>query len=208
LSSDILIKKKGGSMMKISETSSLEQGVGRPRSAAARQAILDAALQITQRDGFAALTIENIARVAQVGKPTIYRWWPSKGTIVFEALQQRALELLPLPENPSLKVRLITYLQMLFTTLNGEIGEIVKSLMAEAQRDPAFATLFRTQFIAVRRQPILTLLSEGRAHGELAPDSNLEVLADLIYGAMWYRLLTQHAPLDDTFANDIVQAIL
>jgi AcrR family transcriptional regulator len=161
-----------------------------------------------QQDGFAALTIERIAKEAGVGKPTIYRWWPSKGAIVFEALQQYAEQTLPLPTGPSLSVRLETYLQTLFAILNGWIGKIIRSLMAEAQHDPVFADLFRTQFIAVRRQPVLTLLHEGRAQGELAPDANIEILADLIYGAMWYRLLTEHAPLDDQFAHDIVQAVL
>lgn len=182
--------------------------VGRPRSMVARQAILDAALQLTRQDGFASLTIERIAHVAHVGKPTIYRWWPSKAAIVFEALQQHAEHTLPLPVGSSLPMRLEAFLRELFKTLNGKMGEIVKNLMAEAQRDPEFAVLFREHFITLRRQPILTLLQEGRAQGELEPDCNIEVLADLIYGAMWYRLLVQHGPLDDNFAHEIVHAVL
>lgn len=191
------------------ETTSPASGPGRPRSMTSRQAILDTALRLVKQDGFAALTIERVAREAGVGKATIYRWWPSKGTIVFAALQQYAEQVLPLPgEGTSLSERLIAFLQMLFKALNSDVGVVVKSLMAEAQRDSEFAPLFREQFIIVRRQPILTLLREGKALGELAPDSDIEVLADLIYGAMWYRLLVQHAPLDDAFARDIVHAVL
>jgi len=175
---------------------------------ASRQAILDAALQHTLKHGFASLTVEGLSKEARVGKPTIYRWWPSKGAIVLDALMQYAAQALPLPEGLSLSVRLENYLQTLFHTLNGDIGKILKSLMGEAQHDPTFATLFRSQFIAVRRQPVLTLLREGKEQGELATDSNIDVLADLIYGAMWYRLLVQHAPLDDQFAREIVRAVL
>lgn len=194
--------------MESNPATSSVRNVGRPRSAAARQAILDAALRLARRDGFSALTIERIAREAGVGKPTIYRWWSSKGIIVFEALQQRAEQTIPIPVEGPLPTRLTTFLQSVFAALNEDTGEIVRSLMAEAQRDPTFADLFRTQFINVRRKPLLTLLQHGVVTGELAADTNVDVLADLIYGAMWYRLLAWHAPLDDAFAHDIVQALL
>jgi hypothetical protein len=80
--------------------------------------------------------------------------------------------------------------------------------MAEAQRDPVFAAFFRTEFILARRQPILAILHEGLRRGELPADTDSEVMADLIYGAMWYRLLTQHAPLDEKCAHDIVCTLL
>ena len=194
--------------MESNPTVSSVRSAGRPRSAAARQAILDAALHLARRDGFSALTIERIAREAGVGKPTIYRWWSSKGTIVFEALQQRAEQAIPIPVEGPLPARLTAFLQSVFTALNEDTGEIVRSLMAEAQHDPAFAVIFRTQFINVRRKPLLMLLQHGVVTGELAADTNIDVLADLIYGAMWYRLLAQHAPLDDAFAHDVVQALL
>ncbi len=194
----------------MSDTSSM-RGVGRPRSELARQAILDGAFELVKREGFHTLTIEGIAREARVGKPTIYRWWPSKGAIVFEALLQHAEQALPISEVMSempLVDSVIALLQALFKTLNQETGKIVRGLMAEAQLDPAFAKLFREQFIAVRRQPLLTLLLKGIERGELAQSTNIEVLADLIYGAMWYRLLNQHGPLDDQFALAIVQTCL
>jgi AcrR family transcriptional regulator len=191
------------------EAESNQQGVGRPRSMASREAILESALQLTLKNGFAALTIEGISKEARVGKPTIYRWWPSKGAIVLEALTQRAANILPLPSKGlSLSRRVESFLQELFRVLNGELGAVVKGLMGEAQLDPEFATLFREKFVAVRRQPVLTMLREGQAQGELSPDSDIELLGDLLYGAIWYRLLVQHAPLDGKFAREIVRVVL
>src|SRR5690349_16732001 len=127
--------------MESHSSTSSARNVGRPRSESAHQAILDAALHLARRDGFSALTIERIAREAGVGKPTIYRWWSSKGTIVFEALQQRAEQMIPVPVDGPLPARLTAYLQSVFTVLNEDTGEIVRSLMAEAQHDPAFAVI-------------------------------------------------------------------
>ena len=190
------------------DTSAAGRSAGRPRSTRARQAILATALRLVKQEGFSALTIEGIAREAGVGKPTIYRWWPSKGAIVFDALQQHAQQALPTPPDGPLAEQLEVWLKTLFKTLNGDTGEIVRGLMAEAQRDPVFAAFFRTEFILVRRQPLLTILHEGIKRGELPTDTDSEVMGDLIYGAMWYRLLAQHAPLDEKCAHDIVRTLL
>lgn len=127
---------------------------------------------------------------------------------MLEALMEHAQQTIPLPKEPALAARLETFLQSLFRVLNGEIGDILKGLMGEAQHDPTFAELFRVRFITARRQPVLTLLHEGVERGELPSDSNIEVLADLIYGAMWYRLLVQHGPLDDQFAHELTRSLL
>jgi AcrR family transcriptional regulator len=49
---------------------------GRPRSAQAEEAILRAALEILDQDGYAAFSIEAVAVRARVGRPSIYRRWP------------------------------------------------------------------------------------------------------------------------------------
>jgi AcrR family transcriptional regulator len=56
------------------------------RSETSRRAILDAALQLCAELGYGRLTVEAIAARAGVSKKTIYRWWPSKGAVVLEAV--------------------------------------------------------------------------------------------------------------------------
>ncbi|WTW93562.1 TetR/AcrR family transcriptional regulator [Streptomycetaceae bacterium NBC_01309] len=55
------------------------------RSQASRRAILTAAFDLAGEIGYAKLSIEAIAARAGVGKQTIYRWWPSKGAVLFDA---------------------------------------------------------------------------------------------------------------------------
>jgi AcrR family transcriptional regulator len=57
------------------------------RSARAHQAILTATTEMLTEVGYGALTIEGIAARAGVGKTTVYRWWPTKGALVIEAIQ-------------------------------------------------------------------------------------------------------------------------
>jgi AcrR family transcriptional regulator len=56
------------------------------RNEHSRQAILAAAVALIGELGYEQVSIEAIARSAGVGKQTIYRWWPSKGAVVLEAL--------------------------------------------------------------------------------------------------------------------------
>ncbi|WP_276356430.1 TetR-like C-terminal domain-containing protein [Cohnella caldifontis] len=87
-------------------------------------------------------------------------------------------------------------------------GKIMRSLMAEAQFDDGFARIFRERFISSRRETLIALLQRGAARGELPKDADLELLADLCYGPIWYRLLNGHAPLDEPFVQAITARIL
>src|SRR5205823_6207729 len=64
-------------------------GPGRPRSERARRAILDAALDIAEAQGYGAVTIKGIAQAANVGRQTVYRWWPNAAYVLLEALFER-----------------------------------------------------------------------------------------------------------------------
>ncbi len=54
-------------------------------------AVLEAADDLLVERGFASVTIEGIAARAGVAKQTIYRWWPSKIDILFDALAADAV---------------------------------------------------------------------------------------------------------------------
>ena len=58
---------------------------GRPRSEASRGAILAAANELLRTIGLNRMSIEAVAEASGVGKTTIYRWWPSKGTLALDA---------------------------------------------------------------------------------------------------------------------------
>ena len=67
------------------------------RNEHSRQAILAAAIALIGERGYEQVSIEAIAQRGGVGKQTIYRWWPSKGAVILEALARRVEEITPLP---------------------------------------------------------------------------------------------------------------
>ena len=76
---------------------------GRPPGATAEShtQILDAVYELLQERSVRDLTIEAVAKRAGVGKPTIYKWWPTKADLVMAMFQERLDTGRPPPRPPA-----------------------------------------------------------------------------------------------------------
>src|SRR2546425_11781404 len=117
---------------------------GRPRSGRTEKAILRAASELVASSGLADMTIEGVADRAGVGKASIYRRWPSKGALAFDAVVDTILSTQPTPHTGSLEGDL---LQVARTWIGGARGRrggrTVAGLIAEVQSDPDLAAAWR-----------------------------------------------------------------
>jgi AcrR family transcriptional regulator len=178
---------------------------GRRRNEDARRAILDAVLVLLAESGGVPVTIDTIARAAGVGKQTIYRWWPSKGAVLLEALTGLAGDVVSPPEADSLRADLTSFVAATFRGARAEsTASVLRSLVREAARDPHAADLVRT-FTASRRDALRALLA--RHPDELAPGADLDLIVDQLYGLFWYRFLLEHRPLSDEAAAALAGAL-
>lgn len=180
----------------------------RRRCPKSHQAILTAAVELLEEKGYAGVTIEAIAARASVGKQTIYRWWSSKADVILEAYTAQATKLVSTPDTGSVRADLLLLLQQVCDRLTSTAGMVVAGLIAEAQHEPKLAEAFRNQFIASRRAATQTILQRGIERGELRQNLDLEVAIDLLYGAIWYRLLLKHAPLEGGFVKELIEQLL
>lgn len=179
--------------------------VGRPRSEKSREAVLRAAHGLLGEGG-AGPTIEAVARRAGVGKPTIYRWWPTLADIVLEALLEQAEQDIAVPDYTTLRETLGTFLRLSMESIVGGSVAHLRYLMAQAQQDDGFRERFRERFVAKRRAVLRSIFTTAQERGDLVSAHETDLLADMIFGAMWYRLLTGHAPMDAAFANALADA--
>jgi AcrR family transcriptional regulator len=176
---------------------------GRRRNDAAKDAILDATFRLLNGPGTDGLTIEAIAAEAGVGRQTIYRWWPSKGAVVADALARHARVVVPQRDTGSFTGDLTAFLTDSFAGLeNEDLANRLRQIVAEAQHDEHVARVL-ADFTAVRRSALRALLERGRAAGELAAGTDLDMLVDMAYGVLYYRLLVRHAPLDEKAARSL-----
>jgi len=176
---------------------------GRRRNDAAEAAILDATFRLLSGPGTEALTIDAIAAEAGVGRQTIYRWWPSKGAVVADALARHARVVVPERDTGSFTGDLAAFFTDSFAGLENEgLANRLRQIVAEAQHDEHVARVL-ADFTAVRRASLRALLERGQITGELAADADLDMLVDMAYGVLYYRLLVGHAPLDEKAARTL-----
>ena len=189
--------------------STTSRGVGRPRNEPLRQAILDAAIGLVERDGFNAVTVEAIAARAQTSKTTIYRWWPGKAAVVMDAFLLAAQPTIQPARTGSLREELTNQMKALARFLQRtDAGRTITGLIAEAQSDPELASAIRERWLAPRRAAAAAEFHRAGQRGELRLDQDDEVLIDTLYGALYFRLMFGHAPIDDAFIANVITTIL
>jgi AcrR family transcriptional regulator len=182
---------------------------GRPRSERSHRAILDAANELLQERGFVDLTIDEVALRAKVSKSTIYRRWPTKGTLVFEAFSADFLDRQPLPSGGSLRADLLAALRAWIKVVQGTVtGRTLVGLIAEVQRDPELAEIWREHFVGPVRAQHRIMVDRAIERGELSSDVDAEVVLDMMYGAAYHRLLQSHLALSDRFAQTVVDTVV
>ena len=171
--------------------------------------MLGAALRLTAEVGYARCSIEGIARSAGTSKQTIYRWWPSKAAILQEAFEEITGGELEHPDSGDVVVdftRQMTTLAKVFTS--AEIGRPFRGLIGAAQTDPDVAeNLFRSLFEPRRRAAVQRLVT-AQARGEIDEGPDPDVLVDLLYGPMYYRLLITQGRLGPAYVRKVVALVL
>ncbi|MFE4590065.1 TetR/AcrR family transcriptional regulator [Streptomyces laurentii] len=194
--------------MDVTEPRAERPHTGRRRNEAARRAILDAALRLLAEADGKPVTIDAIARAAGVGKQTVYRWWPSKGAVLLDALTSQAGQDVPVPDAGSLRDDLRTFIASTFDgAQRAPSAPALRTLVREAAHDVHLAELMRS-FTATRRATLRDLLARGRDDGELSDGADLDLIIDQIYGVFWYRFLLGHAPLDHAAADRLAESLL
>jgi AcrR family transcriptional regulator len=169
--------------------------MGRPRSLETMRAIHNATMTLLRRDGYGALTFERIAREAGAGRQTIYRWWPSKADLVLDAANSRAEELVQADD-------LETFVRRTYAAVEMYEARVLAVVMAEAQLDPAFGARFRTEFLERRRAALKVVAAR-----ELPPGTDLDIVADLVFGPLWYLVLTRPSAASPGYAEHVLAAL-
>ena len=186
----------------------LKRGPGRPRSAEAHRAILDAVFELLAEEGFGRLSIEGVAARAGVGKATVYRRWSSKVALVIEALDTRASERLSVPDTGTARGDLIEFLAQLVRIMAGPEGRVVAPLLEGMSRSPELAEAFRRDLISPWRQITNEIIRRGIARGELRPDLHFDVALDAPVSIVFHRLLITGEPVDEALLGRAVDQVM
>ncbi len=162
---------------------------GRPRSAKAERAIVQATLELLVEDGYRALTVERVRERAGVGKATIYRRWGSKEELVKAAVAHLHADLTA-PDTGSLR-KDFAELAAGNLAIAAETGaaSVMPRLMSESVDEPELHAIFYANLVEPRRRALRTVLERARDRGEVRDNADLELLVDALAGPVVYRLI-------------------
>jgi AcrR family transcriptional regulator len=166
----------------------------RPSGAAVMQsdvtdALTRAFFEEWARVGYAALSLERVAKNAGAGKAALYRRWSSKLVMATALLSKLGLTLFELPDTGSLEADLLAFLLSLRRVLRHRIIQrVTLDLLAEIGREPALEAAIRP-FQEARRKRVKTLIDRAIARGEVPAAIDRETAADFMVSALYWRLV-------------------
>lgn len=188
------------------EAGSGRKSIGARRNPESAGAILDAAEAVLVEAGYAGFSIEAVARRARAGKPTIYRWWPSKAALLLDVYQRG--KRVDNPDTGKLEDDLVGFLKSLFSHWREtSSGSVFRSLIAEAQSDEGAAAAL-ADYARGRRSHTGQMVERAKARGEVAADIDPTLVADLMASYAWTHLLTNRLDEDDAAIRKAVRYVM
>ena len=184
--------------------------IGNVRNPATHAAILDAAAALLAEHGYAGVSMEAVARRAGAGKPTLYRWWPGKAALLMEVYEREKGSLLrAVPELGDTRAELLALLRALYAFWrNTPSGQAFRSILAEAQADPAALRLMRDEFMPRGRGDLAAAIARGVARGELAAGLDQRLVLDMLSGFSWLHLLTHDLRGAEAALERVVDSVM
>ncbi|MGI5491343.1 TetR/AcrR family transcriptional regulator [Microtetraspora malaysiensis] len=181
------------------------------RSERSRQAVLAAARDLVSELGYAKVSIEAIAARAGVGKQTIYRWWPSKGAVIFDSFLalSESEEGMSLPDTGDLETDLKTVMRATVAEFADPAFEApIRALNTEIIGDPALAAQYREKLAGPVDEAKKERLRSAQRAGQLAADADLDLVLEVLYAPLYQRWLHRSGPLTPQYADALVEITL
>jgi AcrR family transcriptional regulator len=182
-----------------------------------KQQILDAALPIFSRKGFAASTTSEIAEAAGVAEGTIYNYFPTKRELFIAVIKNlivtmHLMELIEkLPEDGTPFVFHDILQDRLDFAENDNVSHIM-GLMSEIQRDPELKNLYAEQFLAPFFERMEASYNKMMASGKIrkmTPAIATRVIGGMIIGFLLLKTIEgDKSPLNNIPREQLVNEIM
>jgi AcrR family transcriptional regulator len=179
-----------------------------PRVERTRHAVLDAASVLLRTEGPGAVTHARVAEAAGVGRATVYRHWPEQGDLLHEAIARKAAELEVPSEELATRERLRVILKELRARLVHREGSVqFATLIAHATWDGALRSALMQ--VSGRAQAVVDeVLRDAIDRGELAPETDVEVVRDGLLGSLVFRRFLTERRLESNYLERIIDNAL
>lgn len=177
--------------------------MARPRVADIDQRLVDAWRALSSEFAYEEITMTAIAARADVGKPALYRRFPSKAHLAFAAgVMGSAPD--RLPDLGSLETDLLPALVALVASLQAVPRGVYADQIAAAIADPVFAQRVQEEFARPALDQVMRLWTRAVERGEVDPDADGRAAMNDLAGALIFDVMVRHHVPDDAQLERIV----
>ncbi|AQA25115.1 bacterial regulatory, tetR family protein [Rhodococcus sp. MTM3W5.2] len=192
--------------------------LGPQRNPAIDAAVLEATRQLLVDKGYAGTSIDAIATLAGVGRPAIYRRWPSKAHIVNEAIYpvldaEQGADLTELGAEGSIADQVRALVQGAVALFASPATRAAApGLMSEVRSNGELREVLVVRQLAGVRVELKRRLEAARERGEIRDGVDADTLLDIMAGAAIFALSVRDVddpgPLADSLADIVLHGIL
>jgi len=168
---------------------------GRPVSAVSRTAVLAAATALLDEHGLSGFSVDEVARRSGVSKATIYKHWSGGLEIALEAYGSVVTTQAPVPSTGDVTADLTEQVRRVAAVYAGPRGRVLAQVLA-AGSHTGDVEMLRSRYFGQRRDETAALIAQGVASGSLRPGFDAELIIDLLFGPIVFRLFNGGRPLD------------
>ena len=167
---------------------------GRPRDQDRHDSVLAAARESLVEVGYSAMNYSDVAARAGVTRQLLYRWWPSKASLVSEAIFGSGAPDWPTSFDGPLErdVRRLIGALVDFSR-RPDVRAGVAGLMADATADTPLPGL-DDGLLAPLREGLVALVEAGVERGDVRDDLDIDLTLGTIRGAVTMHLLADRTP--------------
>jgi AcrR family transcriptional regulator len=181
--------------------------IGRPRNPRIDGAVLDATVELLGETGYAALSVDAIARRAGTSKPAIYRRWPGKAHLVHEAVFPLG-DATELPDTGSIGGDMREMMRRTVEVLTTPAARAaLPGLVGETAADPTLHAALLERFGHVLSRGLTDWLEAAVTRGEVRAEVTAADVVDAIAGITFLALITHGDSLDDAWVDRTAELI-
>ena len=173
-----------------------------------RAAVFAATLAELAEGGYAALSLDRIARRAGVNPTSLYRRWGKRERLVLEVMLEQVAEHVTVPDTGSLRDDLLVLARTAAANAaRPEVAAMARAVAAQAPYDADLAAA-NEAFWAERLALDWAIVERAIARGEIdAADEPTQVI-EAVLGPIHLRLLLTGRPVDDAFLERTVDTVV
>lgn len=175
------------------------------RTARTRAAVLAAAFDELDSQGFGALTLDTLAQRSGVHVSTIRRRWRTVEGVIADLLAQHSTTI-PTPDTGDFRQDLHELARVIAAFhATRRNRNLIEGIVAAAAHDPNLGQIVGDAF-AARTQHVTQLVHHAIARGELPPDTDATAVIAALSAPFYYRLLIIRRPIDAHLAHTSAEA--